>query len=226
MPLPEAGFVVAIDGPAASGKSSTARQVALALGIRRADSGAIYRAVTAARLRGGDSPAAWTDQSVLDAASAVTVVPVAGAFEVQIDGMAADAELRGQAVTSTVSRVASMPAVRSWVNSLMRACARDGAIVVDGRDMGTAVFPDAAVKIWLVADVNVRAKRRSLEIRGTYPDDEELSRAANDLTVRDAADARQTQPAPDAIVIDTSLLTPSEQVARIVALANERIAAQ
>jgi len=226
MPLPEAGFVVAIDGPAASGKSSTARQVALALGIRRADSGAIYRAVTAARLRGGDSPAAWTDQSVLDAASAVTVVPVAGAFEVQIDGMAADAELRGQAVTSTVSRVASMPAVRSWVNSLMRACARDGAIVVDGRDMGTAVFPDAAVKIWLVADVNVRAKRRSLEMRGVYPDDEELSRAANDLTVRDAADARQTQPAPDAIVIDTSLLTPSEQVARIVALANERIAAQ
>lgn len=224
MPLPEAGFVIAIDGPAASGKSSTAREVALALGIRRADSGAIYRAVTAARLRRGDSPEVWTEESVLDAAASVTVAPVGGGYEVRINGSAADAELRGPAVTSTVSQVASMPSVRRWVNSLMRTCARDGAIVVDGRDMGTAVFPDAALKIWLVADVDVRARRRSLEMRGVDPDDEELSRAASDLAVRDAADARQTQPAADAIVIDTSRLSPSAQVARIVALANERIA--
>ena len=223
MPSPEAGFVITIDGPAASGKSSTAREVARALGIRRADSGAIYRAVTAARLRRGDPPTSWTEQSVLDAAAAVSLVPVTDSFEVRIDGVGIDAELRGPAVTAMVSRVAGMQSVRARVDSLMRTCARDVAIVVDGRDMGTAVFPGAALKIWLVADVEVRARRRSLEMRGVEPDDEEVARAASALLARDEADARQTKPATDAILVDTSRLTPSEQVDRIVALANERI---
>lgn len=226
MPSSDAGFVIAIDGPAASGKSSTAREVALALGIRRADSGAIYRAVTAARLRRGDAPGAWTELSVLDAATAVSVVPVAGSFEVRIDGAVADAELRGPDVTSSVSLVAAMSSVRSWVNIRMHECARNGAIVVDGRDMGTNVFPGAALKIWLVADVAVRARRRSLEMRGVDPGDEELIQAASALAARDTADAPQTQPSPDAIVIDTSRLTPAEQVTRIVTLARERLASK
>ncbi len=221
--MPEPGFVIAIDGPAAAGKSSTARAVAAELGMRRADSGALYRAATAARLRAGDDPATWTEQSVLDAAASVSLHPVAAAFEPRIAGDAADAELRGPAVTAAVSIVARMPLVREWVNGMIRACAQEGAIVVDGRDMGTAVFPNAALKVWLVADTGVRAHRRSMEMLGRTPSADEIAREANALTTRDAQDAVQTRPATDAVHIDTTQLTQSEQVARIVDLARARL---
>jgi cytidylate kinase len=105
----------------------------------------------------------------------------------------------------------------------MRECATAGPIVVDGRDMGTAVFPDALLKIWLVAETTERARRRSVEILGRVPSDEELAREATDLAARDVRDATQTKPAADAVTVDTTRLTPPEQVARIVALARERI---
>lgn len=215
--------VIAIDGPAASGKSSTARMVAAELGFRQADSGAIYRAVTAARLRRGGDPAGWTEASVLDAAGSVTVVPARGVFAVHLDGVQVEDELRGAPVTASVSLVARMPLVRDWVNQRMRECATAGPIVVDGRDMGTAVFPDALLKIWLVAETTERARRRSVEILGRLPSDEELAREATDLAARDVRDATQTKPAADAVTVDTTRLTPPEQVARIVALARERI---
>jgi cytidylate kinase len=215
--------VIAIDGPAASGKSSTARMVARELGFRQADSGALYRAVTASRIRlGGDVPA-WTVPSVLDAARSVTVEPAVGVWAVRIDGEDAEAELRSAAVTASVSLVARMPAVRTWVNTRMRDCAKAGPIVVDGRDMGTAVFPDAALKVWLIADTAERARRRSVEMLGRDPSAEELAREAADLETRDAMDAAQTQPAPDVVRIDTTRLTQAEQVAQIVALARERL---
>ncbi|MDA1081854.1 MAG: (d)CMP kinase [Gemmatimonadetes bacterium] len=223
MSLTESRFVIAIDGPAASGKSSTARAVAVALGFRQADSGALYRAATAARLRVGGDSADWSEESVLDAARSVTVHPADGVFEAWVDGSAADAELRGEEVTANVSLVARMQSVREWVNEKMRECAQIGAIVVDGRDMGTAVFPDAALKIWLVADPEVRAHRRSIELLGRIPSDDELARETGELTARDARDARQTQPADDAVHVDTTRLSPAEQVARIVDLARDRI---
>ena len=216
--------MVAIDGPAASGKSSTARLVAAALGFRQADSGALYRAVTAARLRVGGDPSGWTGASMLDAARSVTLVPVPGAFAVRVDGENVDDELRGTAVTSTVSVVAQMPAVRTWVNARMRACANSGPLVVDGRDMGTAVFPDAILKVWLVAATTERARRRSVELLRRDPTAGELVREASELELRDARDAAQTQPAADAVQIDTTRLTPDEQVSRIVALVRERMA--
>lgn len=215
--------VIAIDGPAASGKSSTAKAVARALGFRQADSGALYRAVTAARLRVGDDPPAWTEDSVVAAADSVTIVPEGAAFTIRLGGSPADAELRSEAVTAEVSRVARMPRVRQWVNARMRECAAEGPIVVDGRDMGTAVFPDAALKIWLVASARVRAHRRSVEMLGRTPDEAEIAAAAAALTARDSRDAAQTQPAPDAIEVDTTALTHAEQVVRIVTLARERI---
>jgi cytidylate kinase len=215
--------VIAIDGPAASGKSSTARAVAAALGFRQADSGAFYRAATAARLRAGGDPAGWTEASVLEAAARVTVVPDGAVFAVRIDGAAAEAELRSAAVTGEVSRVARMPAVRAWVNARMRDCARMGPIVVDGRDMGTAVFPDAALKVWLVASARERARRRSVEILGRPPAEAELAAEAAALVARDERDARQTQPAADAIELDTTSLTQPEQIARIVELARARL---
>lgn len=215
--------VIAIDGPAASGKSSTARLVAAALGFRQADSGALYRAVTACRIRLGGDVSKWTAASMLDAARSVTIVPKVGVFAVEIDGEDAEAELRSAPVTANVSAAARIPAVRTWVNARMRDCANAGPIVVDGRDMGTSVFHDAVLKIWLTAATTVRAQRRSVEVLGRAPSDEELVREAVELAARDARDANQTQPAADAVRIDTTQLTQAEQVAQIVTLARERL---
>ena len=224
MSLPEPGFVIAIDGPAAAGKSSTARAVARELGIRHGDSGALYRAATAARIGRGGDPVTWTEQSVLDAAGRISVHPGAGAFVVRIGEADAGALIRSPAVTAHVSLVARMPRVRAWVNERMRECATMGAIVVDGRDMGSAVFPDAALKVWLVAQRGERARRRSVELLGRVPSDEELAAEAIALESRDTKDSTQTAPASDAVEIDTTGLTPAEQVSRIVALARERLA--
>lgn len=222
-PRAERIVVITIDGPAASGKSTTAAAVAAALGFRRADSGAIYRGVTAARLKAGGDPATWTEQSVLDAAKAVSVAPDGASFSIGVGGRRDDAALRGADVTANVSLVAKMPRVRAWVNDRMRDCAKHGPIVVDGRDMGTAVFPDAPLKIWLVADTTERARRRSVEMLGRLPSDDEIAREASALTSRDAKDATQSQPATDAVHVDTTRLTPEEQVSRIVALARARL---
>src|SRR5687767_11448713 len=139
--------VVAIDGPAASGKSSTAQWVAQELGYLHADSGALYRAATAARLAAGGDPSTWTEQSVLEAARSVSLAGGETSFVPLIDGESAEERIRDAEVTRNVSRVAQMPAVRQWVNEMVRGIARNRHIVVDGRDMGTVVFPDAELKI-------------------------------------------------------------------------------
>ena len=216
--MSERRTVVAIDGPAASGKSSTAQWVARELRFLHADSGALYRAATAARLRDGGDPDGWTEASVLRAAERVSVVPGETTFVPLLDDLAADDELRGEAVTAQVSRVARMPGVRRWVNEQVRSCARRHDIVVDGRDIGTAVLPDAAVKIFLVADPWERARRRLLQRLGRAPKDAEIAEETDRLVHRDAQDALQTVQAPDAVLIDTTYLTQREQVERIVAL--------
>jgi cytidylate kinase len=220
---PEPGFVIAIDGPAASGKSSTARAVAKELGIRHGDSGALYRAATAARIGRGGDPSTWTEESVLKEAKHVTVRLAEGRFAVMIGMSDASNLIRSPAVTAHVSLVAKMPRVREWVNDRMRECASLGAVVVDGRDMGTAVFPNAALKIWLVAHPRERARRRSVEMLGRIPSDAELEAEVAALAARDSKDQEQTKPAPDAIEIDTTSLTPADQIRRIVGLALERL---
>lgn len=213
-------LVVAIDGPAASGKSSTAQWVARELGILHADSGALYRAATAARLRAGGDPAEWSEASVLDAAARhVGIAPGTTTFRSLLDGVPAEEELRGEAVTRLVSRVAQMPGVRGWVNAKIREVARTHAIVVDGRDIGTAVFPDAALKVFLVADPWERARRRLVQRLGRAPVQAEIAEETDRLVHRDAQDATQTRQAADAVLIDTTYLTQREQVERIVALA-------
>ena len=215
----ERPVVIAIDGPAASGKSSTSKWVAERLGVHHADSGALYRAATAARLRAPGAPDGWTEQSVLDAATAVTFVPGKTSFEVRINEAPADEELRGAGVTANVSLVAKMPSVRAWVNERIRECALGSSIVVDGRDLGTAVFPDAALKIFLIADPWERARRRLVQRLERTPSEDEIAMETEDIVKRDAKDATQTQQAADAILIDTTYLTQAEQVDRIVALA-------
>jgi cytidylate kinase len=211
--------VVAIDGPAASGKSSTARLVAERLGIHHADSGALYRAATLARLREDGAADGWSAESVLSAAAGVTLVKHGASFDVRLNGLPVGEELHEAAVTAVVSTVAQMRSVRAWVNEQMRRCAREGSIVVDGRDMGTAVFPEAQLKVFLIADAGERARRRLLQRLGRAPRDAEVAAETQALEARDARDARQTQPAADAVVIDTTRLTQGEQVERIVGMA-------
>ncbi|HYC51804.1 MAG TPA: (d)CMP kinase [Gemmatimonadaceae bacterium] len=212
--------VIAIDGPAASGKSSTAQWVAERLGFRHVDSGALYRAATAARLRMGGSPETWTEDEVLEnARRSVTLVPTPKGFAPQIDGVAVDDEIRGSEVTRNVSLVARMERVREWVNQQVRDAGRAHSVVVDGRDIGSAVFPDAEVKIFLVADPWERARRRLIQRLQRAPTDQEIAEETDQLVHRDAKDARQSGQAADAILLDTTYLTQEEQVDRIVALA-------
>src|SRR5690348_9782717 len=145
-------MVIAIDGPAASGKSSTAQWVAEELGFRHVDSGSLYRALTAALLRQGAPPERWSPAVMVGQGGRVALRPEPTSFLTLIDGVPAEEEIRGSLVTSHVSLVARVPEVRAWVNARVREASQDHDVVVDGRDMGTAVFPEATLKIFLIAD--------------------------------------------------------------------------
>lgn len=217
---PRRGRVIAIDGPAASGKSSTAQWVARRLRFRHVDSGALYRAATAVQVRTGVAPEQWTEAAVLAGARLISLTPGETSFIPLIDGAPVEEELRGTDVTRNVSRVATMRSVRDWVNEQVRLAAREHDVVVDGRDIGTAVFPDAELKVFLIADPWERARRRLVQRLGRHPLDAEIAEETERLVKRDASDATQTVQATDAVLIDTTFLTQEEQVERIVALAN------
>ncbi|HJP61776.1 MAG TPA: (d)CMP kinase [Gemmatimonadaceae bacterium] len=209
--------VIAIDGPAASGKSSTAQMVAEKLGYLHIDSGSLYRAATAAVLRQDQDASRWSEDDVLRAARAVELRAARTSFYPALDGHSIEDEIRGADVTRHVSRVAQMQRVREWVNETVRAAAAERNVVVDGRDMGTVVFPDADLKIFLTADSRERAARR-LRQRGTPTSEQMIVDETIRINERDERDARQTVPAADAVVIDTTSLTQPEQVERIVSL--------
>jgi cytidylate kinase len=156
---------------------------------------------------------------VLDAARTVTLSPRETSFAPCIDGKDIEAEIRGPEVTRLVSKVAQMPLVRRWVNELVQQTAAKHDVVVDGRDMGTAVFPRATLKVFLIADPWERARRRLTQHLNRRPTDAEIAEETDRLVQRDAQDATQTVQAKDAVLIDTTYLTQPEQVDRIVALA-------
>ena len=216
--------IVAIDGPAASGKSTTARAVARALGFQHIDSGALYRAVTLVALEQPEPPERWRAEALVAAARARGVglaAPGEGTRGVTVGGRAADEALRGEAVTREVSRVAAMGPVREFVNGLIRAAVPDGGAVLDGRDIGTAVFPDAEVKVYLVADAVERARRRRAE-PGAAAAAGSVRSEADALVGRDAKDsARPVAPlarAADAVELDTTALSFDEQVRTVLEL--------
>jgi cytidylate kinase len=227
------GRVIAIDGPSASGKSSTARAVAESLGFAHLDSGALYRGVTlvalresARRGRAHEDPLEVLDpETVLRAAEdrGLMLQPDGAGFAAYLEGEPVDAEIRGARVTGCVSAVSAVPVIREWINSRLRAMVRAGRdVVVDGRDIGTVVFPDADLKVFLTASPTVRAGRRITQ-RGADADPTLLEAEAAALAARDHADStRQTaplKPAEDAVLVDTSTLAFPEQVDHIVALA-------
>ncbi len=214
-----ASLVIAIDGPAASGKSSTAQWVAQQLGVRHVDSGAFYRAITLVALEANPDPETWSADLLLRGAHRVTWRLTQRSVLPLVDGVVVDDALRGTVVTRNVSRVAQTRAVRDWVNAQVRAAALSTDVVVDGRDIGTAVFPDAPLKVFLIADPWERARRRLIQRLGRSPVDLEIAEETEELVHRDALDATQSVPARDAVTIDTTALTQEEQVERIVALA-------
>jgi cytidylate kinase len=220
-----AARVIAIDGPAASGKSSTAAAVARALRFAHIDSGSLYRALTWVAVRAG-----VRDPDVIVALAArlhVGLVPDGATQRVHLDGIEdVEAAIRDPEVNARVSAIAALPILREWVNVKLReAIARGGNTVIDGRDIGTVVVPDAELKIYLTATPLARARRRLLQ-QGGITDPEQLAGETARLAERDRLDAaRATAPlrqAPDAVVLDTTGMTFAEQVDRIVQLAAER----
>ena len=219
--------IVAIDGPAASGKSSTARSVAAGLGFRHLDSGALYRGVTLAAVRDG-LPRPFDAAGVITAAErqGVDLRPRNGDFEVVSMEAVPNGALRGAAVDEHVSEIAALAGVRCWVNEHLRGAAlAGGSVVVDGRDIGSVVFPEAQLKVYLTASPAARAGRR-LRQRGEAVDPDQLRYETAALAARDQADStRLVAPlvqAPDAVALDTSDLSFEEQVAHIIALARSR----
>ncbi len=213
---PEARTVITLDGPAASGKSSVARLLAQRLGIAYVSSGLLYRAATLAALEGGVDIGSEDDMARLLAASSVRLVPEAEGNRVEVDGRDVSALLHTDAVDAAVSAVARQTGVRAWVNERLKEL--EGSFVIDGRDMGTAVFPCATHKFYLTAPVEERARRRRGERAG------ELQAIGEALRQRDALDARQSVPAPDAVHVDTGPLTLDEVVATVAGLIEQRAA--
>jgi CMP/dCMP kinase len=200
--------VIAIDGPAGAGKSTVARAVARELGFTYLDTGAMYRAVGLASTQEG-GPAAQIAHRI----------GIEGGNRVLVDGRDVTDAIRTPEVSEAASKVAADPAVRAVLVAKQQAIMADGDWVAEGRDIATVVAPDAAVKVFLTADPDERARRR-VEERGGDPDDVRRQQDARDR--RDATGARSVhQAAPDAIPIDTTGLSLEEVVAQVVTLAVE-----
>lgn len=212
--------VVTIDGPAGSGKSTTAKEVARRIGFRHLDSGALYRALTLAVDRTGVDPVDWAGLGdEFFAGLDVSLVPGDSGFQVLIDGERPGGTLRSARTTELAPLLASNPSARARLLSLQRSALEFGGVVADGRDMGTVVFPRAALKVYLVAALEERARRRVVQ-EGRDADASEVAREAERIGQRDQADSSRTvaplRRAPDALLIDTTQLPFEVQVEQIV----------
>ena len=222
---PAGAVVIAIDGPAASGKSSTAQAVARALGYAHLDSGALYRGLTLVALEAGQGSGRF-DPAAIEAEALRRHLELRSGeagFDVYLDGRNAEDRIRSAEVTAAVSEVSALAPLRDWVNARLRGVTRGiTGVVVDGRDIGTVVFPGAALKVFLSASPRARAERR-LRQRGDAADSARVGEEAARLEARDRLDAsRPVAPlraAPDAVLVDGTALTFGEQVAHIVSLA-------
>jgi cytidylate kinase len=214
-----ARFVVTIDGPAASGKSTVARLLAKKLGAVFLDTGAMYRAVTLAAMQ---RPADLHDQTeLLKILHEVKFefLPETDTMKVCIDGVDVTAKIRRRAVTDNSRYIAAAPLVRAELVRMQRDfAAKYERVVTEGRDQGTVAFPDADVKFYLTADIKTRAQRRMLELSGS--ENVSLDELAAAIEQRDVADSQRSQgplkPATDAILIDTTSLNLEQVVELLV----------
>ena len=213
--------VIAIDGPSASGKGTVAEKVAAALGYRYLDSGALYRLVTLAAL---DAAADLGDEVALTRIAEKMAIDFRDGG-VWLDGRDVTADLRSEAVSAAASRVAAHPAVRRALLARQRGFRASPGLVADGRDMGSVVFPDAPLKVYLTADVATRAERRYKQLmeKGMYA---KMGDVVAELRRRDERDSsRPVAPLkhyPDALFLDTTGLTVEQAVERILGWWRER----
>ena len=218
-------MIVAIDGPAASGKSTTAKMVAKKLEMTYLDTGAMYRAVTLALLRSNtdlddyDSVCQVVDELELD------IYDKGSKTIVKLDGEDVSEAIRSMPVTQSVSAVSAMKYVRQTMVEIQRNIGKKTNCVVEGRDIGTVVFPDAELKIFMVADVNMRAERRFKDMR-EMGENRSFQEVLADLKKRDEKDSTRAysplQKADEAIEIDTSMLSIDQQVGKIINLVREK----
>ena len=218
-------MIVAIDGPAASGKSTTAKMVAKKLKMTYLDTGAMYRAVTLALLRSNtdlddyDSVCQVVDELELD------IYEQGSKTVVRLDGEDVSQAIRSMQVTENVSAVSAVKYVREAMVEIQRNIGKKTNCVVEGRDIGTVVFPDAEFKIFMVADVKMRAERRLKELH-EMGENRSLQEVMTDLKRRDEKDSTRShsplQKADEAIEIDTSMLSIDQQVEKIINLVREK----
>jgi cytidylate kinase len=218
--------VIAIDGPAGTGKSSVSRRVAIALGGNYIDTGAMYRVATLKALRAG---ASLDDPASIDKATGDLTISVTNDPEAQIvlmDGEDVTAEIRTDAVTRAVSAVSAVPAVRTRLVQAQRDLAQSGLSVLEGRDIGTVVFPDATLKVFLTASAEARAQRRHDQNTAAGMNSD-YQTVLDDVIRRDHLDSTRAtsplRPAEDAVQVDTTDLGIEEVIAKLVELARDRI---
>jgi len=212
-------LVVTIDGPAASGKSTTARTVAKRIGYKYLDTGAMYRAIGLKALRTGVDVGDEAGMAELARETAVDVTMLSSGTRILLDGVDVTDELRSPEVSASASAVAALEPVRERMVEIQRTVGAEGGIVAEGRDIGSVVFPDAEVKIYLDADLTTRAERRKRELNGKGAE-VELGKVERDIRSRDKTDSdRRHSPlvVPEgAVIVDTTQLTIEEQIEEVL----------
>lgn len=223
------GLTIAVDGPAASGKGTVARGVARALGYQYVDTGSMYRAVALMARRAALS---WDDEAGLTALTRRLRFGFrwdGDALGVTVDGEDVTRAIRADDIGLGASRVSTHPGVRSALLGLQRDLAREGGVVMDGRDIGTVVLPDADLKVFLDASLEERARRRyeELRLRGERVSPDDVRRALADRDRQDTERATAPlRPADDAVHVDSTAATIDEVVATILLTVGERAAAR
>lgn len=221
------GINIAIDGPGGAGKSTVARAVAKQLGFIYVDTGAIYRAIGLKFVRTGKS---FTNENIISVlpGTELSLTHIDGEQHIIIDGEDVSSLIRTQEISSAASKVSAVPEVRAFLLDLQRDIARKNNVIMDGRDVGTVILPNAEVKIFLTANVEVRARRRHRELmakRLETPDT--FERVLKEVAERDKADSERAtaplKPAEDAVLVDTSDMDFEQSVQTVINIIRRKV---
>lgn len=221
------GINIAIDGPGGAGKSTVARAVAKQLGFIYVDTGAIYRAIGLKFVRTGKS---FTNENIISVlpGTELSLTHIDGEQHIIIDGEDVSSFIRTQEISSAASKVSAVPEVRAFLLDLQRNIARKNNVIMDGRDVGTVILPNAEVKIFLTANVEVRARRRHREImaKGLETPDT-FERVLKEVAERDKADSERAtaplKPAEDAVLVDTSDMDFEQSVQTVINIIRRKV---
>lgn len=221
------GINIAIDGPGGAGKSTVARAVAKQLGFIYVDTGAIYRAIGLKFVRTGKS---FTNENIISVlpGTELSLTHIDGEQHIIIDGEDVSSLIRTQEISSAASKVSAVPEVRAFLLDLQRDIARKNNVIMDGRDVGTVILPNAEVKIFLTANVEVRARRRHRELmaKGLETPDT-FERVLKEFAERDKADSERAtaplKPAEDAVLVDTSDMDFEQSVQTVINIIRRKV---